>query len=107
MKTSQTSILERGEDNKPLTCVKTTPDGKTLVGYRDIQPNEILKIWNLEKRAWVHDEILDLEDQPDLKEDPSKLMFLTQDNSFIFMREARKGIKALSLEDGTKVWELK
>jgi hypothetical protein len=55
----------------------------------------------------IHEELLDLEDEPALKEDPSKLMFLSSDNLFLYMREQKKGIKVLSLEDGTKIGEVK
>ena len=55
----------------------------------------------------VATEILDLDCKPTFKEDPYKLMFLSFDNAYMFLRTtAKKGVKVISLEDGNKVTEI-
>lgn len=51
----------------------------------------------------VHRELLDLEDKATLREDPTKLIYLTESDNMVFMREEKKGIKVLSCEDGSLV----
>lgn len=65
---------------------------------------ELIKIWKLDTLKFIHEEVLDLEDNPNLKEDPSKLIFISESGSYLFMRsDDKKGVKILFLEDGTKV----
>ena len=41
-------------------------------------------------------------------DNPAKLMFISYDSQFIFMRDDKKnGVKILSLEDGSKIGEIK
>ena len=49
---------------------------------------------------------MDLEDN--LKEDPYKLIFISHDCSYLFMRsDNKRGVKILFIENGTKVEETK
>lgn len=84
-----------------------------MIGYEDVKEKnkeglskEKVKIWRLDTLSFIHEEILDLEDNPLLKEDPSKLIILSDNGSYLFLRtENKKGIKTLYLEDGSKVDE--
>lgn len=81
-----------------ITCLKITPDQKYLIGYWEKKPLEVVKIWELAGLKPVHEEILDLDDSPDLQEDPSKLMVLSQDSLMLYLRsDNRKGVKIISL----------
>ena len=87
--------------------MKLSNDCKTLVGWEEVNPLELCRVWNLNKLSFVFEEILDLEDNEDLKEDPSKLIFISNDNNLLFLRgNNKKGVVILSLEDGTKLGEI-
>ena len=91
-----------------ITCMKLTPDGKYLVGYWEKSPLEVVKIWNLTTLKSIHEEILDLDDKPELTEDPNKLMVLSNDGMVLYLRsDNRKGVKIISLQDGALVGEIK
>jgi len=78
--------------------MKLSSDNKTLIGYEDKQPLEVCKLWNLSTLLLVHEEVLDLEDQKDLTEDPQKLMVFSNDGLLLYMRsDNKKGIKIISL----------
>ncbi len=84
-----------------ITCLKITQDQKYLIGYWEKKPLEVVKIWELASLKPVHEEILDLDDSPDLTEDPSKLVVLSQDSLMLYLRsDNRKGVKIISLQDG-------
>lgn len=46
--------------------MKVSSDFQTLIGYHNTSPLEVAKIWNLQSLAMIHEEILDLEDRPEL-----------------------------------------
>lgn len=49
---------------------------------------------------------IDVEDKDEIKEDASKLYQISNDNTYLFIRNAsRKGVKILSLSDTTLVGE--
>jgi hypothetical protein len=63
---------------------------------------EKLIIWNTTSPFDIITEVeLDLENKAELKEDPDKLSFLSYDSAYIFLRDMRKNVKVLSLEDGS------
>lgn len=67
---------------------------------------EKIKIWKIRSFELIHEEVLDLEDDPKLKEDPAKLICISENSSYLFMRSNdKKGVKTLFLEDGSKVDE--
>jgi hypothetical protein len=81
--------------------MRLTPDGKFLIGYCDTKDQELVKIWNMTTLKQTHEEILDLEDDPLLAEDPNKLMVLSNDGLLLYLRnDNKRGIKIISLEDG-------
>jgi len=91
-----------------VTCLKLTPDRKYLVGYWEKKPLELVKIWDLSGLRSIHEELLDLDDAPDLTEDPRKLMVLSSDGTMLYLRsDNRKGVKIISLQDGAQVGEIK
>lgn len=64
-------------------------------------------IWNVETKKFVHKEVLDLEDSEQLKEDPGKLFVIGSDNLYLYLRtNNKKGVKIISLEDGSSVSEI-
>jgi len=89
-------------------CLKLSTDFQYLIGYEHRSPLEIVWIWSLTTKKVVHKEILDLDDNIDHMEDPSKLFALSSDNILMFMRsDNKKGVKVISLQDGVKIGETK
>ena len=56
----------------------------------------------------IKKENLDLNDKPELKEDPEKLFIISPNGQFLALRtDDQKGIKFISLLDGTLISEIK
>lgn len=72
-----------------IRCIKFSSNRQYLVGFEDIKYRnkegfclEKLKIWKLDKSLkFIHEEILDLEDEKSIKEDPYKLIFISENGS--------------------------
>jgi hypothetical protein len=94
--------------------MKLSPDSKTLAvwveikGPEDKENIEMTKLFDLASLKKVCEEALDLEDNPEHKEDPKKLMFFNYESNYIYLRhDSKKGIKLHSVEDGSKLGEVK
>ena len=94
--------------------MKLSNDSKALAVWVEVKGAteaaniEMVKVFDLTSLKLIFEESLDLEDADEHKEDPKKLMFFNFDNTYIYLRhDSKKGIKLMSLEDGSKLGEVK
>lgn len=78
------------------------------MGYEHVQPLEKLWIWNLNTKKILQQETLDLDDNIDHTEDPSKLFVFGSENHILYVRsDNKRGVKLISLQDDVKIGETK
>ncbi len=98
--------MAKGEP--PITCLKLSQDNNYLVGYENKQPEEKLYFWYIPGKKEPQTEILDLDDNIDHTEDPSKLFVFGKESNVIYVRsDNKKGVKMIQLKDLVKIGETK
>lgn len=104
--------LNEGDGNS-INCLKLSVEKNYLYGLLDKSPDdknseEKICVWNLITKKMVHKHDLDIEDNPEDKEDVNKLMIHhTEDASMMFIRGCyKKGVQILSFDDGVKIDEM-
>ena len=96
-----------------MICCKFSLDKKYLIVYCENRSKkdenlEIIYIYDLHHKNQIKKENLDLNDKPELKEDPEKLFKISPNGQFLALRsDDQKGIKFISLLDGTLISEIK
>jgi len=86
-----------------MSLLKLSKDKSFLVGYVDIDNLESFYVYNTIKNEKIWEGNLDLAGG-DIREDPNKLIFISDDNLNVFARaKSNKGVTMYSLFDGSVV----
>jgi hypothetical protein len=93
----------QGKQNQYFSVLKLSRDKTFLVGYVDIDNLESFIVYNTIKNERIWEGNLDLA-QPSIREDPFKLLFISDDCLSLFARSKNsKGVTMYSLFDGSVV----